>query len=266
MTTHFDVQKISETLHAGRLSDAEQLCRTCLQGDPDNEGVLLLLAVSQHWQSHFDDAAATYAHLLKQVPASSIYWNNYGVVLHANHAYTEARAAFAKAIELDPANAAPHIGLGLLRLDLREPTAARDALLEAVRLDPNLPLARIHAARACNLCRDNAAEGLLQGWETWLPLDDGLQLVLAYEKLTLGDARASLQLLEELHGRTPDSAEVSLQLASVYERMNRNEEAKTLLAQVERMPMPEPRTLLEIAHQRATLALRDGDLAPARRN
>lgn len=264
MTAELDVQKIADALHSGQLSEAERLCRTRLRLHPDDEHVLLLLAVSLHWQKRFEDTVATYARLVELAPDSSTYWNNYGVALHANGAHAEAQAALRNSIQLDPANAAPRISLGLLLLDLRQPAAARDTLLDAVRLEPNLPLARIHAARACNFCRDSAAEELLQGWQQWLPLDESLQLALAYEKLTLGDARAAQQLLEDLYVRAPDNPEVILQLASVYERVNRNDDAKALLDRVEAMPTDASNIRLELAHQRATLAMRNGDLAQAR--
>ena len=257
------VQQISEALHAGRFSETEQLCRVQLRTHPQDERLLLFLALSLQWQERSAEAVAAYARLIELVPASSVHWNNYGVALHANAAHAEAEAAFANAIALDPTNAAPRISLGLLLLDLRRPAAARDSLLEAVRLDPNLPMARIHAARACNFCRDSAAEDLLHGWQDWLPLDESLQLALAYEKLTLGDARAAQTLLEDLYRRAPDKSEVILQLASVYERVNRVNDARTLLQRLEGRPA-DAHVRLELAHQQATLILREGDPARAR--
>jgi Tfp pilus assembly protein PilF len=263
MTAHVTLA-ISAALDAGQLSEAERLCRAALQIHPQDERLLLFLAVSLQWQKRLDEAVAAYARLIDLFPTSSVHWNNYGAALHANGAHDEAQAAFAKAIDLDPANAGPRVSLGLLLLDRRQPAAARDTLLEAVRLDPNLPMVRIHAARACNFCRDNAAEELLKDWQHWLPLDESLQLALAYEKLTLGDARAAQTLLEDLYRRAPDSSEVILQLASVYERVNRVNDARALLHRVEMLSMPDERVRLELAHQHATLALRDGDLARAR--
>jgi len=140
-------------------------------------------------------------------------------------------------------------------------------LLDAFDLDRTSPLARVHGARACCLCQDfNGAQDLLRPWRQWLPLnDDVLQLELAKLLILLSDAGSAQALLQDVVQRNETHIEAKFLLASVYERLNRVDEATALLQSLASSdPAFGPTEKQEIDHQLAKLALRAGDLSSAR--
>lgn len=261
-------QLIVASMSAGRPLEAERLCRARLQEQPHDEDGLLLLALSLQCQGRLDEATAIYQRLTVLFPGSSLHQCNYASVLHDAGSLREAEAAYEAAIELDPRSVTPKIQLGLMRIDRRDYLAAREVLLDAFELDRDQPLPRIHAARACCLCQDfQGAEDLIGPWRSWLPLDDdALQMELARLLNQLSDAPASVALLEDLLGRNPSNLEARLLLGGMYERLNRLADAEAMLQAVASAVATASNETLrnEVEHLRATLALRNGDVAAAR--
>lgn len=252
-------QPVLAALQQGRPVDAESLCRAALASRPDDTDLLFLLALALHQQHRVDEALEPYARLTAMVPQSSVHWGNYATALRDAGHPEDAAKAYATALRLSPDNVDQWINLGLLQLQQQEFVAARDSLLTAVELNPQSPVARIQAARACSICRDYRADELIRPWRDWVPLDDPLQLDLADLHLVLGDANTAQILLEDLLSRTPQHLPATLLLAAVYERMNRIDAAQSLLDRIAATrPDLDAAATLEMAHQRAMLALRSG--------
>jgi Flp pilus assembly protein TadD len=266
MTQEF-TQLIFAAMTSGNPSEAERLCRTQLIESPDDENGLLLLAMSLQFQRRLEEAMAVYRRLTELFPGSSVHWCNYAAILHAVGLLKEAEDAYVSSIRLDSRNIDPKIQLGLMLIQRQDYLAAREMLLDAFELDRNLPLVRIHAARACSICQDfQGAEDLLGPWRDWLPLnDDSLQLELAKLQLQLSDAPSAAALLEDLLDRNPSDLELRLLLANVYERLNRLADADTLTQPFVDAGMAEATEAVasEVDHLLATLALRKGDAATA---
>ena len=261
-------QLIVASITAGDPLEAERLCRAQLRAQPQDENVLVLLALSLQHQGRLGEALAVYARLTELFPDSSLHCCNYATALRAAGSLPEAEAAYVAAIQREPQNSEPKIQLGLMLLDRHDYLAAREMLLDAFELDRDLPRARIHAARACSLCQDfQGATDLLKPWPNWLPLnDDALQLELARQLNLLSDAPASGALLEDLVGRNPSLPEARLLLAGIYERLNRVADAEAMLQSVAAAAATTSSKTLhnEVDHMRATLALRSGDVVAAR--
>ncbi|MFC5582824.1 tetratricopeptide repeat-containing sulfotransferase family protein [Rhodanobacter terrae] len=261
------ITQIAASINAGQLHHAEQLCRTALLEFPQDESLLLLLAMSLHSQERLHEAMSIYAQLTQLFPMSSEHWNNYGTALAAAGAQEDARQAYSKAAQMDPRNPMPRIHLGLLLIQRHEYLAARGALLDAFELDRESPLARIHAARACCLCQDfEGARDLLGPWRNWLPLnDDTLQLELAQVLTLQDDIPGAADLLEDLLARRPGHLDARLLLASIYERFNRLTDAEELVLSVVRMGSgATDAQRKEALHILAELALRKKDPVGAR--
>ncbi|MET4568929.1 tetratricopeptide (TPR) repeat protein [Rhodanobacter soli] len=261
------VSQIAAAINAGHPARAEQLCRQALPEFPQDEDLLLLLAMSLHAQQQLAAARSIYAELTRLAPASSLHWNNYATVLADAGAHDEAQAAYAKAIQLDPTNPLPKSQLGLLLIEQHDYLAARDVLLDLVALDQESVQARIQAARACCLSQDIRGAGdLLKPWRHWLPLnDDGLQLELAQVLTLRNDVPAAAELLEDLIARRPAHPKARLLLASVYERFNRLADAEAMVSPMVRMAADWTDAMRnEADHLLATLALRRKDLVGAR--
>lgn len=261
-------QLIVTSITAGNPLEAERLCRAQLRALPHDESGLILLALSLQHQGRLAEAMTVYHRLTELFPDSSLHLCNYATALRQTGSLSEAEAAYVVAIQRDPCSINPKIQLGLMLLDRHDYLGAREMLLDAFELDKSLPLARIHAARACSKCQDfQGAEDLLKPWRSWLPLnDDALQLELAGQLNLSNDAPASAMLLEDLVGRNPSHLEARVLLAGMYERLNRVAEAGAILQSiVSSVATASNEALLnEVGHLQATLALRSGDMVAAR--
>ncbi|MEO9079558.1 MAG: tetratricopeptide repeat protein, partial [Rhodanobacter sp.] len=231
------IDEIARAITGGRSRQAEALCRSELSSQPDDENLLLLLAMSVHHQGRVQEATAAYATLTRLWPESSVHWSNYGTVLVDAGAREEARQAYLKAIQLDPRNLPTRTQLGSLLIVMHEYVEARKVLLDTLALDPDSALIRIPAARACALCQDlDGAAALLKRWRFWTPLhDDPLQLELAQVLIMQNDVTSAAEVLEDLVGRNSGQPEVVLLLASVYERLNRLADSEAILPEISRI-------------------------------
>lgn len=256
---------IVAAINAGNLPEAERLCRARLETQPDDENLLVLLAISLQYQQRLDEATAVHLRLTKLFPDRSVHWCNYANALLAAGLTTEAETAFLESIRLDPTNVAPRLQCGLVWIQAKQYLRARDVLLDAFEVDRDSPMVRIHAARACCLSQDfQGAESLLKPWREWLPLnDDTLQLELAELMQLMNQVPACEALLEDIVGRNSSFVEAWLQLAHVYERKNRLDRAEATLAAVVSGGVKSVQMANEVAHLRATLALRRGDASAA---
>jgi Flp pilus assembly protein TadD len=265
--TRTDTNEVSAAMRSGDWASVERLARAQLSDTAPREDMLALLAISLHLQHKPHEAVETYARLTVVAPADSVHWNNYATALRETGAIEKAEAAYRESMRLDPGNSGPRTGLGLLMLARQDYAASRDMLLDAFELDRELPLIRIHAARACTRCQDfHGAEDLLRPWRQWLPLNNPqLQSELAHILLLLGDASGPQLLIEDLVRGNPGDAAAMLFLATIYERLNRLDDAEALVASVVAMGSA-ARDLggHDADHVRATLMLRRGDAAGAR--
>ncbi|MEO7325933.1 MAG: sulfotransferase [Dokdonella sp.] len=258
---------ISAAMRSGDWANVERIARAQMSDAGPREDILAIFAISLHLQRKAHEAVDAYAHLTSVAPTDSAHWNNYGTALHETGAIEKAEAAYRESIRLNPGNSGPRVGLGLLMLARHEDAGARDMLLDAFELDRELPLIRIHAARACTRCQDfHGAEDLLRPWRQWLPLNNPtLQSELAHILLLLGDANGPQRLIEDLVRSDPLDAAAKLFLATIYERVNRLDDAEALAATVVAMGLAatDPNSR-EAEHVLATLMLRRGNAAGAR--
>jgi Flp pilus assembly protein TadD len=260
-------ENIVAAISSGELGVAETLSAAQLRSQPDNEDLLLLLAISLQLQKRSAEAASVYERLVTLYPQNSAHWANYANALRESGRLQEAENGYAMAIERDPNNPFPRVHLGLMLIERHDYVAARETLLDAFYLDKRSPLARVHGARACCLCQDfTGAEDLLRPWRDWLPLnDDELQIELARLLILLSYADGALSLLEDLAKRNSENVEATLLLAGLYERMNNLQRAEALVASVAaRHERLDRIATLEVSHALAKLALRKGEADQAR--
>ena len=261
------LEAIGRAARSGNFPLTEALCRAALRDAPGREDLLFFLALSLQMQRKTDEAIDTYAALTRFAPSNSTHWANYGTALSEIGRTDEAEQAFAEAIRLDPRNPGPHLNLGLLLMRRQDFLAAREKLLDAVDADPNLAVARIHAAVACSHCQDfDRAETLLKPWRQWMPLNDpGLQLDLSDTLLLLSDGPSAQALLEDLVRTAPRNLHARTRLASMYERMNRIDDADRVLDDaVAAGLVVDIDGQRAVDHVRASIALRRKDYARAR--
>lgn len=259
------IAPIVAAINAGDPIEAEHLCRGQLEQQPDASDVLVLLGMSLQRQGRMSESLVPFAQLTQRHPEDAVHWGNYATALRMAGDVAAAETAAETAVRLAP-NDPQHLDrLGMLQLQLGKPLQARSNLLRAFGQSPESPEIRIGAARACSACRDYRAEDLVRPWREWMPLEDSLQYDLASLFVELGEANMALELLEDLMRHSPSHREAQLMLASVYERVNRLQDAESML---QRMMAdggeagPDFRS--QIAHQRAQLASRKRDYAMGR--
>jgi Flp pilus assembly protein TadD len=260
-------EEINAAIKSGDLAAAESLCRKHLLMQPNDEDLLSMLAVSLHLQKRVTEAIAAHARLTELFPGNSAHWGNYATALREGGFQEEAEVGYRTSIRLNSRDALQCVNLGLLLIERKDYLGAREALLDAFDLDRQLPLARVHGARACCLCQDfTGALDLLRPWREWLPLhDDKLQVELASLLTLLSDASTAQALLEDVVQRNGHYLEAKFLLARVYERVNRLTEADALVQSIAALGSAlSAAEKQEVEHQFARLALRRGDLATAR--
>jgi tetratricopeptide (TPR) repeat protein len=259
------IRQIFALLQQGSSDVAERACRVELAQSPDDEGLLLLLSLSLQRQERYEEAIAGYARLTELFPQTAAYWSNYATALRVAGKPHDAVTAASKAVALAPTEAVHYTVLGQAQMEQGDFPAAQESLLKACSLDPSSPEANIHAASALVAVRDAQAYTLLRPWRSWLPLDPPEQLLLAHLLMTIGDAASAYEVLMELLRRVPMHLQARLRLAGLYERRNELDLAESLLDDTAALfPSLDPQARLEMAHQRATLAMRRGRLEEAR--
>jgi Flp pilus assembly protein TadD len=254
---------IAAALQQGRPDEAERLTRAHLAVVPDDEDALLILGVCLQQQERCAEAIGPYRLLTQMHPRSALHWNNLGTVLRGAGKAVEAEEAYRRALELDPHAYTTAMNLGLLFLERGIYRAAQQNFLRAHALDPASPEARIYAAQMCYaLDSRDQAEWLLQPWRQWRDLSEDLALELAILMTHFGDAGEGTRIFENLLARNPDNLRAIAHLAAMFERVNRLDEARAMLA---RLPPPEsiadPALAQETIAARTTLALREKDTA-----
>jgi tetratricopeptide (TPR) repeat protein len=260
------IQDIVAALQTGRLAEAEQWSREALQQAPAHEDLSLLLAMSLHQQGRLGEALSVYADLAQQHADSSLHWGNYATILRELGRLDESAQAYATSLRLQPDNVDQWVNLGLLQLQQKLYEDAHATLLQAHAMDPTSVTARLALARVLATCRDHRVYQLLRPWRDWLPLEDDQQQELAELFQLEGEAHTALLLLQEIVARSPWRLSAKLMLAAAYERMNDLESARSLLDDIEAVSNPsDVHTRVEVACQRAMLALRGGDAREARR-
>lgn len=258
------IAPIVAALESGNPLAAERLCRAKLRARPGAADLKVLLALSLWRQGNRDRALEIYAQLACTYPKDIVHWRNYATALrNAQIGMQAIERASETAVQLAPDDPEVLEAQGLLQMELGNPRRARDMLLRAFGASPHSPGIRIHAAQACSACRDYRAEDLLGPWREWLPLEEDLQRELAEVQIQQGEVMAALDVLEDLVRRSPSHVPAQLSLASVYERVNRLDDAEAILQKIEASDAQSDDVHRAIDRQRAQLAERRGDLATA---
>jgi tetratricopeptide (TPR) repeat protein len=260
-----DIATIVSALQQGRAPEAEQMTRAWLAQEPANEDGLILLAMCLQLQERNTDAVQAWRDLTVLMPQSFVHWNNLATALRTAGELVEAEAAYRRTVELDPESSLAQMNLGYLLLECGRYQEARECFFAALALDPVSPEIRIYAAQMCvALDERDRARQLLEPRHSWTGLSDELTLELASLWSLAGTADEAIGLFEDLLRRDPHNLRALAQLSVLYERINRLDEARAMLAQ---LPPPEsiddPKLRYDVIAAQATFALREKDPARA---
>jgi predicted O-linked N-acetylglucosamine transferase (SPINDLY family) len=121
---------------AGRLAEAEGVCREVLAQVPDQADALRVLGITLHAAGRRAEAIAALGRVAEILPGSALAHNNLGVALRVSGRLEEAIVAYGRALELEPTYAPALNNLGNALRDAGRLEEAAAALGRAVALDP----------------------------------------------------------------------------------------------------------------------------------
>src|SRR5579883_1392126 len=260
------VADIVSALRLGKAAEAEQMSRAWLALAPGNEDALLLLTMALQLQGRPHEAADACRELVRLNPRSSINWNNFGTALREAGELNEAEEAYRRAVELDPGFFGGLMNLGYLRMEFGKYIGAHECFLAAHAVDPASAEARIYAAQMCIALDERIlAKQLIEPRRSWFDLPDELIVELASTLSSIGVTDEGIALFENLLRRDPGNLRATAQLVVLYERINRLDEARTLLAKLpDAEKIDDPKLRYDVISAQATFALRETDYSHTR--
>ena len=142
-----------------------------------------------------------------------------------------------RALECDPACAEAHSALGLYHLSLREYEAAAQNANKSVELAPNHAFSIAVSANILNKCGrpDRALEQIRKAMRLSPVYPAWFLHMLGQASRLLGKTEASISAYRELLSREPEALIGHVNLAAIFGKMNRNEEAMATVAEILRI-------------------------------
>ena len=254
------LQLAYQALSTGNAARAEAITRSVLQGTPDAEGALLLLALALDAQGRTVDALPHLERLTVLFPTTAAHWSNLGNAQRSLGKADAARSTFDRAIELDPQDSSALFNRALLCLDQGEFHLARDYLLRALAAAPEDAGIRAETATTCFLCGEaNRAAELLEGWERWAASDALALADVGWLYARLGQSAQAERSLDMAAAAAPEHPKTQLRRAAFLERSNRVDEANAALERIDAQAAAREGLSEGIAVLRADIAARGDD-------
>ena len=243
-----------------RYPECERLCHSALRVRPDDEDLLVLLAMALQASGQLDAAAEVFRTLTRLRPEVAEYWSNLGLMSRHLGNLDAAEGMFQHALGLPHPPHDTLVNYGLLLLDMGRIADARHRFLDAVDVVPDSAEARIYAALACLECGDTRrAEALIPPSQGWPSLDPALRRDLTKALIHLGRVDEAETILET-DVRDQRNPVAMARLASLHERTNRVESASALLERIRpHLADGDPEVHVDASALDAALALREKD-------
>jgi tetratricopeptide (TPR) repeat protein len=249
----------------GDLAAAEIACRTALAAMPWHTSANTLLGAVLLSQGRYGEAQSVFAELIEREPAAAPHWINLGTARRGLGEFDQALAAYARASELGVKDADFYFNVGLTHLDRGDFESARQVLEQARQLDRNDAEILLRYADACYRSLQNeAATAVLADWRSLSPVNPNVLAQIAQLLVNLGEQQEGERALEIALADPAADAVTLLTGIEIAERMNRLEQAQTLVTRLESEPHSAAIDA-DLVVARARLAQRAGDHAAAER-
>jgi tetratricopeptide (TPR) repeat protein len=252
-------------LGEGDLAGAELACRNALARSPKHGAASTVMAAILLSQARYGEAESAFSDLIEREPDEPTHWSNLGTARRGLKEFDRALVAYTKAASLGANDADFYFNVGLTHLDRADFESARSTLDQARNLAPHIAGVRLAYAQACyRLLQNDAAIAALADWRSMESMNPGILAQMAQLLVNLG-AQAEGELALEAALADPAANAVTL-LSGIetFERINRLDEARSLIARLENASRSSviDEDLLVI---RARLAQRAGEHAEAER-
>ncbi len=254
-----------------------------LAKDSDTNAFIPRLTLARFYLAHADLEKARFyvTEAMALQPENSSVLITQGFVDLAEKKFKQAQQTFQALIKKYPDNAEGHFYLAQTQLMLNKPVAARKGLIEALSLNPHYVQAAVLLAQieikagAWESAQGTIAKlkanhpqaplGLVLEGDLHMARKEYAKAATAYEKavnrkqtsklllkqyqatVKSGNVTSANKLLEDWLAEHPKNAEIRIELAEAYRRLNRNQEAITHYEQVLRPDKNNPEILNNLA-------------------
>jgi Flp pilus assembly protein TadD len=217
----------ADHFRAGRLLEAERLCRAVLSGSPAQPYALHLLGLIAHQSGRHEDSIALIARALAINGSEPAFHVNLASAFLSTNRFAEAEFHVRESLRLKPADARVHLLLGVALKGQEKLNEAYDQFHQALGLDPNLLEARKQIAKLLLLQgRSIEAVAELRKLVRLLPDDAPTRNDLAEALLTNREPEEASRELQEVVRLMPSSAGAYSNLGIVLNDLTRFEEAQ----------------------------------------
>lgn len=214
---------------AGRLRDAEQLCRQALRLDPNQPSALSLLGALARQAGRPEAAVELLRRAVAVAPDFADAHFNLGNALRESGDRGGALRAYDRALVLKPGMAGWHNNRGVLLLEGGDVPAAEAAFRRAVELDPRYADAFNNLGNA--LLKQENLHGAVNAYRQAVALRPAFAGALANlggALLRAGDTAAALEPLDRLLAREPQHVRAVAYKAIALRELGRGAEADRL--------------------------------------
>lgn len=243
------------------LGEADEAARVCAEGDLAGSPELQAMqAQILKAQGRTTEASWAYEKLVSENPDDFNAWNNLGNARHEAGDLEGALQAFQHARQIDPQSSLIHTNMGRVLISMDRYEEACLLLEKAVLLSPRDPALLLELGRT--LTSINHVEGGLRalGEAARLdPSDPKIFLAIAVAFLDLENNAQAEKALRFALNADPRFVPGYLNLGILFEKANRTDKLRTLIAAAEAQGLAGD----EIDYLRALLLSRDGDRAGA---
>lgn len=210
---------------AGRLDDAEAVCRAMLEKDATQPDALFLLGLIAHRRGNIDEAVERIRAALRRNRRNPLFHNALGVAQAARGRGSEAVAAFREALALAPRYADAHVNLGNALLKRGDGIGAVECFRRAIEIEPNLAAAHFNLGNALLAQNDAAA---IDAYRHAIALQPDLadaHMNLGVVLRRQGQAQAAVACFRRAIELRPDNAAAHDNLGSMLAEMGQLDEA-----------------------------------------
>jgi predicted O-linked N-acetylglucosamine transferase (SPINDLY family) len=245
-----DARNRALLLHqAGRIADAQAMCREILERAPRNFDALHLLGVTEYQSGRCDEAERLLGQALLVEPRSPAACSNHGIVLHELKRYEAALARFDRAIALKPDFAEAHSNRAMTLTELERFAEAVASCDKAIALKPDYPEA--HSNRGNALCQMRRYEEAIASCDRAIALRPGYADALSNRgnALTeLGRFDEALASYDQALALKPALAAAWVGRGNVFLNRNRYGEAFAAFQQALALKPDSLKALAQLAH------------------
>lgn len=227
--TQSQLDQALELLQRGQADAVEVMLKRVLEAEPDSVAGLQMMALALAQQGKGQAARALFYRVAQLQPNAPESWINLGNASLECGDYDGADRAFQKARSLDVDDVAALLGHGLTWLGKRRYVQAHDVLLKAFEREPDAMDVRLAYTQALSeLERFDALKACLLDVDAEV-LSIEQQHALAWLWAQAGDDERAVALYRKLLAAVPEEPASRIRLALLLERLNRVEEAASVL-------------------------------------